>query len=167
MTQLLPVDLLHQYSTGKWKDLIIAGVPVWVTAVQKAISCLTQLFSPVRVEEFGGETSLNVCVSFQGAVVLAFTKATISCLGLESVSRSLKRTQLDPEIYGLLQDSPSFFQKPHLVTKLSGCAHLRSWSSFSPQKSPPSLITWLDQSSFALLIIYLHVLNLSSDKHDD
>lgn len=92
VTQLLPVAPLHRYSMGKWKDLIIAGVPAWVTAVQKAISYLTQLSSPVRVEEFGGETSHNVCVSFQGTVVLVFTKATISCLGLQSLSHCLKKT---------------------------------------------------------------------------
>lgn len=105
MTQLLPVAPLHQLSMGKWKDLIIAGGPVWVTAVQKAISYLKQLFSPVRVEELGGETFLNVCVSFQCTFVLDFTKSAFSSLGSQSVSHSLKTSQLDHIIYGLLQDS--------------------------------------------------------------
>lgn len=67
--------------------------------MQKAISCLTQLFSPAKGEEFGGETSHNVCVSFQGTVVLGFTKATISCLGLQSQNHNFKRTQLHQVIY--------------------------------------------------------------------
>lgn len=71
----------------KWKDLIIAGVLVWVTAVQKDISYLTQLFFPVRVEEYGGETSHNVYVSFQ----------CLLCWGLRLsfFPHSLKSTWLD------------------------------------------------------------------------
>lgn len=89
--QLLPVAPLRPCSMGKWKDLIIAGVPVSATAVQKAISYLTQLFSPVRVEEFGGETSHNVCVSFQGVLVLGFTKAAVSCFELQEASQLEKK----------------------------------------------------------------------------
>lgn len=94
LTQLLLVAPLQQYCMGKWKDLIIVGVLVWVTAVQKAISCPTQPFSPVKGEEFGGETSHNVCVSFHVTVVLGFTKATIGCLGLQPQNHNFKRTQL-------------------------------------------------------------------------
>lgn len=105
MTQLLPVAPLHQFSMGKWKDLIIGGGPVWVTAAQKAISYLKQLFSPVKVEEVGGEIFLNVCVSFRGTFVLDFTSSIINSLGAQSVSHSLKTSQLSHIIYGLLRAS--------------------------------------------------------------
>lgn len=108
--------------------------------MQKAISYLTQLFSLARVEEFGGEMFHNVCVSLEGTVVLCFTKAlsqaTVSFLRPPSVSHSLKRIWLDQLVYGLFQDSPSFFQKAHFIMKLSGCVYLRSESSSFPQKSP-------------------------------
>lgn len=102
--------------------------------MQKATSCPTQLFSPAKGEEFGGETSHNVCVSFQGTVVLGFTKATSRCLGLQSQNHNLKRTQLHQVIYELLQDSPSLYQKPDLVMKFAWLCPLKVTVFFLPPK---------------------------------
>lgn len=85
--------------------------------MQKATSSPTQPFCPAKAEEFGGETSHNACVSFQGTLVLGFTKATISCLGLQAQIHNLKWTQLHQVLHEVLQDSPSLYQKAYLDMK--------------------------------------------------
>lgn len=93
--------------------------------MQKATSCPTQPFSPAKGAAFGVETSHSVCVSFQGAVVLGFTTATVSCLGLQSQNHNFKRTQLHQVIYKLLQDSPSLYQKAYPVIKFEWLCPLK------------------------------------------